>query len=155
MNEKKEQIELLNDLIKINNDRIKGYENALEDLKKADKPMLKENLNQLFLSFIDQSRKCRNELGNEVQSLGGKMEEDTTTSGKIYRGWMSVKAAFTGHDTKSILASCEFGEDAAQKAYHEALSEDLPSYILDMIQAQQDSLKSSHDKVKSLRDEQK
>ncbi len=31
---------------------------------------------------------------------------------------------FTGSDRKSILESCEFGEDAAQKAYNEALESD-------------------------------
>ncbi len=151
--ESKDNIEILNDLVKINNDRIQGYERALEDLKQVDNALLKENLNQLFLSFIDQSRKIRNELGNEVQTLGGTMEDDSTTSGKIYRGWMAVKAAFTGHDSNSILASCEFGEDAAQKAYHDALAEDLPAYQAEMIQSQKNSLKSAHDKVKSLRDD--
>jgi len=153
MIESKDNIEILNDLVMINNDRIQGYERALEDLKQVENPMLQENLKQLFLNFIDQSRKIRNELGNEVQTLGGTMEEDTTTSGKIYRSWMAVKAAFTGHDAKSILSSCEFGEDAAQKAYHAALSEDLPAYQAEMVQAQKNSLKTAHDKVKSLRDE--
>lgn len=148
-----ESIEVLNDLIKINNDRIRGYEQALQDLKNVHNPMLQENLHQLFINFIDQSRQNRNELGNEVQTLGGTMADDTTTSGKIYRGWMSVKAAFTGHDAKSILESCEFGEDAAQKAYHNALSDKLPAYQEEIVQSQKNMLKMAHDKVKSLRDE--
>ena len=36
--------------------------------------------------------------------------------GKIYSAWMDVKSAFTCKNRVSILASCEFGEDQAQKA---------------------------------------
>ncbi len=150
--ETNESVEILNDLIKINNDRIRGYEKALQDLKQVQNPILQENLHQLFINFIDQSRQNRNELGNEVQSLGGTMADDTTTSGKIYRSWRSLKAVFTGHDAKSILESCESGEDAAQKAYQQALSDDLPAYQADLVQSQKNSLRTAHDKVKSLRD---
>ena len=69
-------------------------------------------------------------LATEVAALGDDIEKGTTNSGKIYRAWMDVKAAFTGHDRKAILASCEFGEDAAQAAYKTALAvEGLPSNV--------------------------
>ncbi|HVX25339.1 MAG TPA: PA2169 family four-helix-bundle protein [Parafilimonas sp.] len=142
-------IEVLNDLIQINNDRVTGYERALKELKDDD-----SNLRTLFESFIDQSRNIRNELGVEVQTLKGKMDDGTTASGKIYRAWMDVKAVFTGHDRHTVLENCEFGEDAAQKAYKTALNtEDLPAYIKELITRQQQELKGAHDEVKALRDE--
>lgn len=148
MENKQTNIQILNDLIAINNDRIEGYEKALKELggKEAD-------LDTLFLSLIDQSRKFRNELGSEVQTLGEQMESGTTTTGKIYRAWMDVKAAFSGDDRQTVLNSCEFGEDAAQKAYRSALeSDDLSSYLRELITRQKQELKESHDKVKALRD---
>src|SRR5436305_11415260 len=82
-------IEVLNDLIQINNDRIAGYERAMKELKNED-----DDLKSLFTSFIDQSRNLRNALGVEVQTLHADMDKGTTASGKIYRAWMDVKKAF-------------------------------------------------------------
>ncbi|MCW3108895.1 MAG: NAD-dependent aldehyde dehydrogenase [Segetibacter sp.] len=144
-------IEILNDLIEINNDRITGYERAIEELSQKDADM-----KIIFATMIDQSREARNALGKEVQVLGADMETGTTNSGKIYRAWMDVKAVFTGHDRKTVLNNCEFGEDAAQKAYDAALLfEELPAYLREMVSKQKHILKSSHDEIKALRDQEK
>jgi len=142
-----ETIEILNDLVVINNDRIVGYERALEETKPAD-----TDLKTLFTSMIDESRKIRIDLAGEVQALGGEFEAGTTASGKLYRAWMDVKAVFTGNDRYTVLANCERGEDAAQKAYKDALEEDMPGYIRSTLEAQKQMLKASHDKIKALRD---
>lgn len=144
---------ILNDLVLINNDRIAGYEKALEELRSGDH---REDLdlNMLFQRMIDQSREFRNDLGREVQALGEDMAEGTMASGKLYRAWMDVKALFTGKDRKAILASCEGGEDAAQKAYESALEEeDIPGFLRELISDQKASLKLSHDEIRSLRDQ--
>jgi uncharacterized protein (TIGR02284 family) len=67
---------------------------------------------------------------------------------------MDVKATFTGHDRQSALESCVFGEDAAQKAYKEALASDaeISADTRQLITSQQASLHSSHDAIKKLRD---
>ncbi|MBV9960971.1 MAG: PA2169 family four-helix-bundle protein [Parafilimonas sp.] len=144
-------IEVLNDLVQINNDRIAGYERALKELKDED-----DDLKVLFTSFIDQSRNLRNALGTEVQALHADMDKGTTNSGKIYRAWMDIKAAFTGKDRQTVLDNCEFGEDAAQKAYKAALStENFPAYLHSLISSQKDELKGAHDEVKALRDQEK
>ena len=84
------------------------------------------------------------------------MDKGTTNSGKIYRVWMDVKALFTGHDRQTVLENCEFGEDAAQKAYKMALeTDDLPAYLFAMISKQKQELKTAHDEVKALRDQEK
>ena len=103
--------------------------------------------------MIDQSRKLRLDLASEVQALGGEYDRGTTASGKLYRAWMDVKAVFTGHDRHTVLANCERGEDAAQNAYKDALEENnVPAYIRTILNGQKQTLKASHDKVKSLRD---
>lgn len=143
--------EVLNDLIQINNDRIAGYERAIKELKDED-----ADLRDLFIVFIDQSRKLRNALGTEVTAMGADMDEGTTASGKIYRAWMDVKALFTGHDRQTVLNNCEFGEDAAQKAYKSALeTEGLPAYLTSLINQQKAELRQAHDEVKALRDQEK
>ncbi|MEO5892140.1 MAG: PA2169 family four-helix-bundle protein [Ferruginibacter sp.] len=148
-------IDILNDLVLINNDRIAGYEKAIEELKSTkDAGQEDLDLTVLFEKMIDDSRDIRNALGKEVQVLGGTMAEGTMSSGKIYRAWMDIKALFTGHDRHAILASCEEGEDAAQKAYKTALAEEgIPHYLRDMINSQKELLKESHDEVKAMRDQ--
>jgi len=143
-------VEVLNDLIEINNDRIKGYERAIEESEIDD-----SDLKSIFAQMATESRQYKQALTDLVVSLGGDVDKGTTASGKIYRAWMDVKATFTGNSRKSILENCEFGEDAAQKAYRSALQdEDLPSSFRTLVMEQQQALKVSHDKIKMLRDQQ-
>ena len=148
--ETKESTGVLNDLILINNDRIEGYQTAKEELKEGN-----EDLKALFTAMIGESHTLKLALATEVSVMGEDIEEGTTNSGKIYRVWMDVKAAFSGHDRKAVLENCEFGEDAAQKAYQMALGEDdLPGHIRTMLSDQKAILRVSHDKIKALRDAQ-
>ena len=142
--------DVLNDLIQINNDRVAGYEKAIAELQPED-----ADLKTLFVKMIGESHKYKLELATEVQALGEEIEEGTTNSGKIYRAWMDVKAVFTGHDRKTILNNCEFGEDAAQKAYKMALEEEgISANLRSTITEQKASLRISHDEIKALRDSQ-
>jgi uncharacterized protein (TIGR02284 family) len=140
---------ILNDLVRINHDRVVGYEKAIDELKDED-----ADLRTLFSRYINESREYSQELVQEVTRLGGDPAGGTTNSGKIYRVWMDLKAAITGKDRKTILDNCEFGEDAAQKAYDMALNADVeyePS-LRDLIVRQKATLKAGHDEVKRLRD---
>lgn len=141
--------ETLNDLVQINNDRIVGYEKAIQELKNED-----ADLKVLFLEMIRESHNLKMALSTELNVLGVKTDSGTTSSGKIYRVWMDVKAMFSGHDRKTILDNCENGEDAALRAYDSALEdESLPHYMQQIIQEQRAVLKSSHDQIKLLRDQ--
>jgi uncharacterized protein (TIGR02284 family) len=141
------QIEVLNTLITINNDRIEGYETAAKETEELD-------LKTLFAQFTYTSQKCKQELSNEVTKLGGTPAEGTLTTGKFFRVWMDVKAALTGKDRKAILNSCEYGEDIAKETYKKVLENDLENLNAEqhsMIKAQHTLLVADHDKVKSLR----
>ena len=140
---------ILNDLIRINHDRVVGYEKAIEELKSED-----ADLKALFQRYINESRQYAQELTQEVTRLGGDPADGTTNSGKIYRVWMDLKAAIAGKDRKTILDNCEFGEDAAQKAYDLALNSDadIEPSLRDLIVRQKATLKVGHDEVKRLRD---
>ena len=145
-------VEVLNDLIQINNDRIEGYNRAAKEAQAND-----TDLKEIFSKMADESRQYLSELTREVVKLGGEPSSGTTASGKIYRAWMDVKATFTGSDRLAVLSNCEFGEDAAQKAYQEALTtdENLPTDLRQLIANHKASLKVSHDTIKRMRDSQK
>ena len=141
--------DVLNDLIQINNDRITGYERAADEAKKVDIDLI-----ATFNKMADDSRRFKAELAKEVRKLGDSPTSSTTNSGKLYRAWMDVKNTFTGHDRHAILESCEYGEDAAQKAYEAALASDaeMSADVRQLITEQKSSLKTAHDLIKQYRD---
>ena len=141
--------EVLNDLIKINYDRIEGYGKAAEESKVFD-----STLHPIFMKMADESRLNVSELTEHIEKLGGEEKNGSTALGKIYRAWMDVKAEFTGKDRVSILDSCEFGEDEAQKAYDDALGTDVDLDVetIKIIASQKETLKESHDTIKKMRD---
>ena len=149
MKQNENNLEVLNDLIVINNDRTAGYEKAADEAREID-----VDLRAIFSRMADESRQYAMELTAEVVKLGGEPATGTTASGKIYRAWMDVKATFTGKDRHSLLSSCEYGEDAAQKAYEDALTTEgeLSGDIRQLIAAQKATLKTSHDLIKQYRD---
>ena len=142
-------IEVLNDLIEINNDRVQGYEKATQETKNLD-----IDLQAIFHSLANDSRKYGAELTQEVNKLGGVASIDTTTRGMIYRTWMDIKSTFVSNERQSVLESCEFGEDAAQKAYSSALASDaeMSAEVRKLIVDQQDTLKIAHNLIKKYRD---
>ncbi len=56
------QISALNDLVKINNDRISGYQKAAESTTDDD-------LKRLFLGYIDDSKKYNSQLRDHIHIL--------------------------------------------------------------------------------------
>ncbi len=149
INNNEKLAEVLNDLLRINHDRIEGYERASRETKDGD-----IDLQATFRKMADESRNYKRELEEKILTLGEEPASDTTVSGKIYRVWMDVKNVFTGADRESILESCEYGEDAAQKAYNEALETDaeMDAETRQLIMEQKNGLKSSHDMIKKYRD---
>ena len=149
METSKELISVLNDLIRINHDRTEGYHKAVEESKPTD-----IDLKTMFTNMANTSVQYANALAAEVRNLGGDPATDSTQSGKIYRVWMDIKAGVSARDRRSILALCEFGEDAALKAYRLALESDaeIPAELRQLILDQKSGLQNSHDIVKRYRD---
>lgn len=144
-------VEVLNGLIEINHDRVNGYQKAIEETKDAD-----EDLKDIFRNNAENSSRYATQLSKIVEDLGGTPADGTTNSGKLYRVWMDVKTTFTGHDRHSVLELCEFGEDAAQKAYKDALASDsgMDANTRKIVTEQQTRLNASHYIIKNYRDSQ-
>ena len=143
------QISALNDLVRINNDRITGYEKAIEGAIDAD-------LKKLFTEYIEDSKKYNAELRDHLHVLGGDPSTGTTIAGKFYHTWIDVRAKFSAKDRLSILSDCEYGEDVANAAYRNALDDKeliwKDDKVVTMLSHQLKELKVSHDHIKELRD---
>ena len=144
-------IDVLNDLIRINNDRVDGYQKAIKETPDND-----AGLRSLFERMANESREYARELSSEVNRLGGDPSSSNTASGSIYHVWMDLRSSLSKDKEHSVLALCEFGEDAAQRAYEKALDEsDLSMSVRQMITSQKSALKDSHDTIRRERDEHK
>ena len=143
-------IDVINDLIKINNDRVAGFEKAGTDLEGDD-----NELTAVFNKLAGESQQYVVELTDIAQQYGGEAAEGTSTSGDLHRAWIDIKATFTGSDTLAILNECERGEDAAKSAYRDALDpeNELSPELVQVLQFQQQGINEGHDLIKSLRDQ--
>ena len=136
------------DLVIINNDRTEGYKTAAAETKEAD-------LKTLFNRFSEQSKGFAGELKQYITDSDDMPKSDETkNTGKLYRVWMDIKAAITSNDRKSILSSCEFGEDKAKQTYNDVLkdTEGLAPNVINIITKQKAEIQKGHDEVKALRD---
>ncbi|WP_020601058.1 ferritin-like domain-containing protein [Spirosoma panaciterrae] len=142
-----EIVDDLNELVKINNDRIQGYEKAIKDNEDA-------GLDDLFRHYVVQSQNFRSQLADHIVRIDGLAVSDATSTdvtSKIHRAWIDIKSALTGKDRESILSSVEFGENAAVEAYQDAIEKDhIPAYIKEDLQKQLTELQSALDRIKSL-----
>ncbi|CAL1521210.1 PA2169 family four-helix-bundle protein [Chitinophaga sp. MM2321] len=139
--------EVLSDLVKINHDRVQGYEKAIEATNDAD-------MQALFQGMIDESKHYAAQLNEQLVAMGERTVSAITAPGKLFKTWMDMKCNFMGYDRHAILSCCEYGEDAAQAVYSMVLKSDtpMPYYLRELIGGQQAALKDSHDTIKTYRD---
>ena len=147
----KEIQHILENLIKLNNDRIEAYSRAIED---TDNPELAE----LFGYYADQSRQFKAELNSEMINYGGLIPTDTTLMGQIHRAWLDLKAAVSTPDSRAILNSCEFGENSIIREYDKLLlSEEvvIPIELRHVMARQQQEMKAACERIHALREVEK
>jgi uncharacterized protein (TIGR02284 family) len=139
--------DLLQKLVKLNMDRIQGYEDAKEDTEDM-------NLIRLFDEYMTQSKRFKSELNSELINYGGEVPDESTFSSRMKNSWQYLKSAVKGQDTEAILNECEKGEDVIQEGYEEALSTDelvIPLELQNKLSAQYAELKTAHDQIRTLR----
>jgi uncharacterized protein (TIGR02284 family) len=82
------------------------------------------------------------------------VKEKGTVGGAVHRTWGDIKAHLGGGD-HTLLETAEAGEDSAKKAYQEALENELPLPIKQLLDTQYAHIQASHDYVKAARDSRK
>jgi uncharacterized protein (TIGR02284 family) len=105
-------------------------------------------------SFFAEESTKRVKFENELKRATGlpENEESGTAAGSVHRAWGEVKAHLGGGD-HTLLETAELGEDAAKKAYEDALVDtEVSSSISEILIRQQTDIRTAHAKVKALRD---
>lgn len=136
---------MLNDLLKINTDRVERFKKASYDTRDSE-------LKSVFYTIADESRKNITDISTLLMKSNGPNKSDKSiNTGKIYKSWLEVRSKFSGTWRNNLLNSCEFGELAAISAYTMAKIETINSNILELLSRQMDALKTSMEVIKSYR----
>jgi len=136
----------LTSVINILVDSQKGYAEIGDHLKD-------ETLKRYFLAESLKRARFRGDLEEILHQNGfHDIKESGTAAGALHRVWSDLKAKLGGGD-HSLLATAEEGEDSAKDAYADALKQDLPLPVRQVLAEQQAHILTSHEYVKSHRDE--
>ncbi|PTY08909.1 aldehyde dehydrogenase [Opitutaceae bacterium EW11] len=138
-------LDVLRDLIETCKDGQNGFRTAAEDAKDPE-------LARVLTEFSAQRTTFIGELQDRVRSLGGDPDKSGSVSASLHRGWIDLKTAMTSNEPHAVLAECERGEDAAVKAYREALNENLDAITRGLVSRQYAAIQAAHDRIKQLRD---
>jgi uncharacterized protein (TIGR02284 family) len=123
-----------------------------EGFQKIGEHLRDETLRRYFAAESLKRASFRGELETMLHDEGDHdPKESGTVSGAIHRTWGDIKAHLGGGD-HTLLETSEQGEDAAKKAYKEALEKELPVPVKQLLTAQYIHIQASHDYVKAARD---
>ena len=144
----KEVEETLKSVIQSLIDGQEGFRAIGEELKDA-------TLKQYFLAESLKRASFRGDLETPLHNEGvHDVKESGTVAGTLRRTWGELKAKVGGSD-HTLLETAEAGEDAAKKAYKEALDKELPLPVHQLLSTQYAHVQESHDYVKAARDRSK
>lgn len=136
---------VLKSLINILQDSQKGFADLGEHMKDA-------HLKEYFLTESLKRASFRGDLEAELHRAGvHDVKETGTAAGTVHRVWADLKAKLGGDD-HTMLETAEQGEDVAKKAYADALEQDLPLPLRQILAGQQAHVVTSHDFVRDHRD---
>lgn len=126
-------------------DSQKGFADIGEHLKD-------ETLKRYFLAESLQRASFRGDLEEALHQSGmHDIREGGTTTGALQRIWGDLKAKLGAGD-HGLLETAEKGEDEAKKAYSDALNQELPLPVRELLAQQQAHVLTSHDYVRDHRD---
>jgi len=138
---------------------LKSVINALEDGQKGmaeiGEHLKDDSVKRFFLAESLKRASFRGELENELHRHGvADVHETGTASGAVYRAWAGLKAKLGGGD-HTLLETAEQSEDGTRDAYKDALDQELPLPLRQLLVEQQTHILSAHDFIRAQRDKHK
>lgn len=133
---------LLEHLIETCEDGARGFDTAAEAVDDT-------NVAATFRKLGAERAQCAMELRSLAANYGGPVEEAGMVKAALHRGWIKLKDALTT-GSHAVIAAAEEGEDYALEQYEEALREELPSDVAEVVRRQRDIVKAAHDQVRAM-----
>ncbi len=136
---------VIREVIQILHDGQKGFAEMAHEMKD-------ERLKLFFLEESQVRANFRGSLESELHHMGvHDVIESGTAAGTVHRIWSDLKMKLGGDD-HTLLETAEQGEDEAREVYTDALEQELPLPIKEMLVTQMEHILQSHDAVKNFRD---
>jgi uncharacterized protein (TIGR02284 family) len=137
-----DQKDIVKDVVQVLRDGQKGFSDLAEHIKDP----------QVKSYFINESQ-TRLQYASELESAAGLKRDDSgTAGGAMHRTWGDLKGKMGGSD-HTLLETAEQGEDAATKAYKDALEKpEVTGNLRQILEKQRMHIQSSHHQVKAFRD---
>lgn len=123
-----------------------GYKKAADETRTAQ-------LKAFCLREAEQRGRFLHELNSIITRFGGDPQTDSTIKGKLYRQFMDVKAGLTGNDDVSVINNCIFGEEWAIRAVHDALDNELPADVREVVERQHTVCHTALTELKAMKDQ--
>jgi len=142
---KDQTVEELQDLIRINIDSCKGFEQAAETIDT-------ESIQRLFRQIARDRRHHVHELRRFVDMTDKDAEDSGSIKGAVHRWWLTARGKLNGGDDHVVLIEAERGEDAIKKRYEDAFEKIDNPQMKQLITRQYSEIKRGHDAVRDLRD---
>jgi uncharacterized protein (TIGR02284 family) len=135
----------LKDLIEILRDGQQGFKELGHRLQDAA-------AKRIFLEETQRRAEYAAELENELHRMGvHDVNVSPSHSGKVRLLWGEVQASLAGGQ-KALLSTAMRGDEIAGKAYADALKEDLPLPLREMLDRQLAHIERVQEKIKTLHD---
>lgn len=147
LNLKSETIDKLQDLLQLNIDSSNGFREAAELVDDAE-------IAAMFRRHAEERKRQADELQAYVELNDEKPKDEGSVRAAMHRTWMNVRSSLQD-DQKAVLSEAERGEDVIKHAYESTLKETAGSAVNDVLQRQYAQVKTTHDKVRQMRDARK
>lgn len=138
-----EVISILNSLIETCEDAVEGFRHASENERNPE-------LRSRFGGYSREYARFAGELEKEVRRLGGDPGDRGVFGGLVKPGWIILERKLRGEDEAAIIAECEYGEEATEKSYEEALQKGLPGEVRSLVEHQYRWVKEVHASIRAL-----
>lgn len=145
-------ISVLNDLLKIINDRLEGFEKVEGKVWEMN-----HDLQDDYEQMTSRSKMMKNQIINLIKDRGGEANDSASISGSIHRAWIDIKnSVLIDNLQESTLENVLFGEEVAIKSYQEALdSRDLDEESSKIVSEQLKDIKDYYRQFKGILDNKK
>jgi uncharacterized protein (TIGR02284 family) len=136
MNKDIEKIEeKIKDVIRKNEDAVKGFEKAAENAKT-------EGIQSYFRNKAIERTRYIKTLRNATPALEIG-DPDGSTAGNLHRTWMDVKAFFSRDNDEVMLEEAIKGDRSAIEEYNEVLAESqVPHRVKEILREQRDAIRN-------------
>jgi uncharacterized protein (TIGR02284 family) len=134
----------LQDLSARCHDSEQGYRRSAQDTSDPD-------LKRQFEQLAHERASMAAELDRLIRENGGEPTwKEGSLTGAAHRMWVDLRTALSRNERQVILEEVARGESAAEEAYDDALRQNLPSHILQVVKQQHRRVRETRNRYRAM-----